>query len=166
MHKRRSGNSGSSNNGYHPSSISNSSTNNNMMYGGRGGTGRGGGRSSSYNRVSTEDVESGTMNAKETNAMIMEQQNNERIAELHDSVARLKGLTMDIHREVKEQNKFLDDLENNFGTVGTMLAGSLKKIGTMLEKGGAKHMCYMVAFVVFVMVFLYWLMTYKGQSGA
>ena len=38
-----------------------------------------------------------------------------------------------------------------------MLKGSLNRIGTMFERGGAKHMCYLVGFVVFVMVFLYWL---------
>jgi blocked-early-in-transport protein 1 len=36
----------------------------------------------------------------------------------------------------------------------------------MLESGGAKHMCYMVGFVVLVIIFLYWVMTYKGQGGA
>ena len=65
------------------------------MYGGRGGysdiegggggvRGRGGGMSSS-----------------DANANILESQNNERINELSDHVARLKGLTLEIGNEVR-----------------------------------------------------------------
>lgn len=113
------------------------------------------------------NLENGRMSGiGDTNANIMEQQNNDRISELHESVARLKGLTIDIGNEVREQNSLLDDMGEGFASTSDLLAGSLRRIGTMLESGGAKHMCYMVTFVVFVMVFLYWLMTYKGTSGA
>ena len=97
------------------------------------------------------------MSSHEANAGIMESQNNDRISELSDQVARLKGLTLDIGNEVQEQNRLLDGMGDSFGNVGDMLAGSLQRMGIMLERGGAKHMCYLVAFVVFVMVFLYWL---------
>lgn len=97
------------------------------------------------------------MSSNETNANIMETQNNDRISELSDQVARLKGLTVDIGNEVREQNSLLDNMGDGFSSVGDMLKGSLSRIGTMLERGGAKHMCYLVGFVVFVMVFLYWL---------
>ena len=126
-----------------------------IMYGYRGG----------YNPSHLESGRGG-MNARDTNANIMEQQNNDRISELSDQVSRLKGLTIDIGNEVREQNSLLDDMGEGFASTGDLLAGSLRRIGTMLESGGAKHMCYMVAFVVFVMVFLYWLMTYKGTNGA
>jgi blocked-early-in-transport protein 1 len=113
--------------------------------GGRGGSGR---------------------SARETYAGIMEQQNNDKVSELSEHIARLKGLTIDIGNEVREQNSLLDNMHDGFLNTQDMLAGSLRRIGTMLESGGAKHMCYMVGFVVFVMVFLYWVMTYKGKSGA
>jgi blocked early in transport 1 len=116
---------------------------------GRGGGGRGGG-----------------LSAGDANANILEQQNNERINDLADHVARLKGLTIDIGNEVREQNSLLDNMGDGFENTRDMLQGSLRRIGTMLEQGGAKHMCYMVAFCVFVMIFLWWLMSYKGQSGA
>ena len=124
------------------------------MYGGNGG----------YNPDRLET--GGGMSASEMNANIMEQQNNDKIAELSEQVARLKGLTVDIGNEVREQNSLLDTMGDSFSGVGDMLAGSLRRIGTMLERGGAKHMCYMIGFVVFVMVFLYWVMNHKGQSGA
>lgn len=117
--------------------------------------------SGNYNPGSLESGRAG-----DTNANIMEQQNNDRISELSESVARLKGLTIDIGNEVREQNSLLDDMGDGFSSTSDLLAGSLRRIGTMLESGGAKHMCYLVTFVVFVMVFLYWLMTYKGTNGA
>lgn len=132
---------------YRRHNSSGNKTSNGNMYGNRGG----------YNPSS---LESGT------NSQIMEQQNNDRISELSDQVARLKGLTIDIGNEVKEQNSLLDDMGEGFMSTQDLLSGSLRRIGTMLESGGAKHMCYMVLFVVFVMVFLYWLMTYKGTNGA
>jgi blocked-early-in-transport protein 1 len=124
------------------------------MYGRRGGS---------------ADVERGSRGGggvNDTNANIMEQQNNERIYELSEQVARLKGLTIDIGNEVREQNSLLDTMGDGFQNTKDMLSGSLQRIGTMLESGGAKHMCYMVGFVVFVIVFLYWMMTFKGTTGA
>lgn len=106
------------------------------------------------------------MSASDANASIMEQQNNERINLLSDQVARLKGLTIDIGNEVREQNSLLDNMGDGFQNTRDMLAGSLQRIGTMLQTGGGKHMCYMVMFCVFVMVFLWWMMSYKGTNGA
>lgn len=119
-----------------------------------------------YRSTNPYSLESGRGGADDTNANIMEMQNNDRISELSDQVSVLKGLTIDIGNEVQEQNSLLDDMGEGFSQTRELLAGSLRRIGHMLESGGAKHMCYMVLFVVFVMVFLYWLMTHKGKSGA
>ena len=121
-------------------------------------------RNGGYNRVSGDVERGGGYN--DTNANILEQQNNERIFELSEQVSRLKGLTIDIGNEVREQNSLLDQMGDGFSNVGDMIQGSMRRIGSMLESGGAKHMCYMVGFVVFVVIFLYWMMTFKGQSGA
>jgi blocked-early-in-transport protein 1 len=77
-----------------------------------------------------------------------------------------KGLTLDINKEVREQNTFLDQMEQGFENAGDMLKDSLGRIGIMLDSTSGKHMCYMVMFAVFVVVFLYWMMTYKGKNGA
>ena len=102
----------------------------------------------------------------DTNSNILEQQNNERILELSDQVSRLKGLTIDIGNEVQEQNSLLDGMGDGFMNTRDLLQGSIARIGTMLDSGGAKHMCYMVGFVVFTVTFLYWVMTHKGTNGA
>eukprot|EP00815_Leptocylindrus_aporus_P012374 CAMPEP_0116064460 /NCGR_PEP_ID=MMETSP0322-20121206/9118_1 /TAXON_ID=163516 /ORGANISM="Leptocylindrus danicus var. apora, Strain B651" /LENGTH=125 /DNA_ID=CAMNT_0003550463 /DNA_START=236 /DNA_END=610 /DNA_ORIENTATION=+ len=103
------------------------------------------------------NLESGTYRKNgDTNSNIMEQQNNERISELSEQVARLKGLTIDIGNEVREQNSLLDNMGDNFGNVGDLLQGTMRRIGTLLDRGGGRHMLILVGFVVFVMVFLYW----------
>lgn len=130
----------------------------------------------SYNNGGYGDVEGGSQNnnnnmrrggrGSDANSNILEQQNNERVDELADQVALLKGLTIDIGNEVREQNNLLDGIGDGFSNTRDMLQGSLRRIGTMLEEGGSKHMCYMVTFIVFIMVFLWWLMSHKGKSGA
>jgi blocked-early-in-transport protein 1 len=144
---------------------SSSSNNSNSMYGNRSGGGydvEGGGLGSRRGAGRG----GGGLSARDANANILEEQNNERVNELSEHVARLKGLTLDIGNEVREQNSLLDGMGDGFQNTGDMLQGSLMRIGTMLESGGAKHMCYMVLFAVSVMVFLWWLMSYKGTSGA
>mmetsp|Transcript_14102 Transcript_14102/g.18470 ORF Transcript_14102/g.18470 Transcript_14102/m.18470 type:complete len:132 (+) Transcript_14102:235-630(+) len=109
------------------------------------------------------NLESGTYRKNgDTNSNIMEQQNNERISELSEQVARLKGLTIDIGNEVREQNSLLDNMGDNFGNVGDLLQGTMRRIGTLLDRGGGRHMLILVGFVVFVMVFLYWVMSHKS----
>jgi len=114
------------------------------------------------------DIEGGMRRSRgagggDANSNILEQQNNERINELSEHVSRLKGLTIDIGNEVREQNSLLDNMSDGFQNTRDMLQGSLRRIGTMLEQGGAKHMCYMVGFCVSVMLFLWWLMSSKGR---
>lgn len=101
----------------------------------------------------------------DTNSNILEQQNNERINELSDQVSRLKGLTIDIGNEVREQNSLLDNMGDGFMHTGDMLRNSLTRIGTMLESGGTKHMMYMIGFCVLAMCFLWWLMSFKSKNN-
>lgn len=142
MHQRRNGGASKSNGNHY-----NSMSYNNLESGG-GGYGRGG------------------RSANDMNSNILEQQNNAYINELSDQVQHLKRITLDIGNEVNEQNRFLDGMGDGFSNTRDLLAGSLRQIGTMLESGGSKHMCYMVSFIVFAMVFLYWVITYKGTNGA
>lgn len=101
----------------------------------------------------------------DANSNILEQQNNERLNLLSDQVARLKGLTVEIGNEVREQNSLLDSMGDGFMNTRDMLRSSLARIGTMLETGGTKHMLYMVAFCVCAMCFLWWLMRFQSKKG-
>lgn len=112
---------------------------------------------------SYSNMESGMNHSNgDTNSSIMEAQNNESIDELTEQVARLKGLTIEIGNEVREQNNILDNLGNSFGNVGDLLQGTMRRVSSLLDRGGAKHMFYLIAFVVGVMVFLYWVVSHKS----
>lgn len=64
--------------------------------------------------------------------------------------------------EVREQNGLLDGMGDTFQNTRDMLGNSLMRVGTMLQSGGAKHMCYMVAFGVGVLIFLWRVMHWKS----
>eukprot|EP00741_Cyanophora_paradoxa_P002337 tig00000600_g2267.t1 len=89
---------------------------------------------------------------------LLEQQNDSQIEELGSKVALLKNLTIDIGNEVKSQNKMLDTMDSDFVGVGGMLKNTMTKLNDMVKKGGSKHMCYLMLFVVGVIVFLYMLL--------
>jgi hypothetical protein len=40
-----------------------------------------------------------------------------------------------------------------------LLKGAMKKLDSIAQQGGNKHMCYLAIFVVFVFLLLYFLMT-------
>jgi len=147
MHQRRSaattnsGNSVASSNS-HFNSRNNSGSNNNMY---------------SRNNNNSNNIDG----YNDTNANILEQQNNEHIDQLSSQITRLKHLTIDIGNEVQEQNSLLDSMGDGFQSTKDLLQQSLGRIGTMLQSGGSKHMCYMISFIVFAMVFLYWVMAYR-----
>ena len=113
-------------------------------------------RNAASNGYDPENGNTHNNNNGDASQALMEEQNNNRLHELSDQVARLKGLTIEIGNEVREQNTLLDDMGDGFGAVQNLLAASLGRIGTMLQTGGPKHMCYLITFVVAVMVFLYW----------
>jgi blocked early in transport 1 len=142
-----------------PLSANNNNKNSNMY-------GRRSNGVSSFSDVEGGRHRGGGMSASDANSSILEQQNNERINELSEQVARLKGLTIDIGNEVREQNSLLDGMNDGFVNTRDLLTNSLSRIGTMLESGGTKHMCYMVLFIVFVLCFLWWLMSHKSTRGA
>jgi blocked early in transport 1 len=142
-------------------STENKSTNNNNMYSRSVGSNTDieGGRVSMRSTTNGGRGSNNHKSINDTNANILEQQNNERMNELANHVALLKGLTIEIGNEVREQNSLLDNMNDGFSNTRDLLQNSLHRIGTMLQHGGTKHMCYMVIFCVSIMMILWWLMS-------
>eukprot|EP00639_Heterosigma_akashiwo_P000535 CAMPEP_0194579012 /NCGR_PEP_ID=MMETSP0292-20121207/13225_1 /TAXON_ID=39354 /ORGANISM="Heterosigma akashiwo, Strain CCMP2393" /LENGTH=116 /DNA_ID=CAMNT_0039431831 /DNA_START=132 /DNA_END=482 /DNA_ORIENTATION=+ len=107
----------------------------------------------------------GYSRVNETNQNLMEMENNAHIAELGDSVAMLKDLSNDIGAEVKRQNAYLDGMGNQMDGTSALLGNTMKKLSTMLQSGGGKHMCYLIAFIVFVFLVIWWIIGHKGTDG-
>ncbi|ETV72361.1 hypothetical protein H257_12511 [Aphanomyces astaci] len=101
-----------------------------------------------------------SVNAEQTHRL-MEDQNDEKIDQLSIQIGALKKMTQDINNAVKEDNKFLDGMGQDFDNTDSLMGGTLKKLGNMMDTGGGKHMWMLIGFVVVVFVLLYFLMTGK-----
>ncbi|EQC41685.1 hypothetical protein SDRG_01643 [Saprolegnia diclina VS20] len=116
-------------------------------------------RAALYNRLSNTPT-SNSATAEQTQRL-MEDQNDEKIDQLSIQIGTLKDLTRTINNQVTEDNRFLGDMDRAFSNTESLMGGTLKKLGTMMEQGGPKHMCMLITFVVVVFVLMYLLMTGK-----
>ncbi|KAG9409370.1 hypothetical protein AC1031_019624 [Aphanomyces cochlioides] len=110
-----------------------------------------------YSRQSNPST---SVNAEQTHRL-MEEQNDEKIDQLSIQIGALKKMTQDIQNAVKEDNRFLDGMSQDFDHTDSLMGGTLKKLGNMMEQGGGRHMWLLVGFVLVVLILLYFLMTGK-----
>ncbi|XP_065192655.1 BET1 homolog [Sycon ciliatum] len=83
---------------------------------------------------------------------------NDRIVEsMTAKVAQLKSVSLDIGREVREQNAELLGMGSEFDNAGGLLGSTMKRLGLMSKAGHNNWMCYMIAFVLFVFFVTYFL---------
>lgn len=86
---------------------------------------------------------------------VWEEQNNAATARLGAQIDQLKQVTIAINTEVNEQNDQLSGFIDKMGRTGQLMAGTLNKLGVMLETGGGRHMCFLVMSVVGIFLFMY-----------
>ena len=70
-------------------------------------------------------------------------------------VGQLKELSIAIGSHVKEDNRLLGDLDNSFDSAGSLLSGTMKRLGSLADSGGNRHMLYLALFVIFVLLLVY-----------
>lgn len=83
------------------------------------------------------------------------QANDQQLEEMGEKVAALKQFTIDIGREAKMQNAMLNNMEDDFSSAGSLLDVTVKRLGEMMNTGGSNHMCYLVAFIFGLFMFIY-----------
>lgn len=66
--------------------------------------------------------------------------------------------------QVKSQNDLISGMEGQMFDAGGLLGGTLRRINTMMAKGGSRHMCYLVAFIVFVFVFIWYILKHSTKG--
>lgn len=87
----------------------------------------------------------------------IEEQNEELTEKLSDKVHVLKSLTIDLGYEVKEQNKFLSNVDEDFERTGGFLS---KTMGRVVRLGKGSHnyyILYLFLFSVFIF-FIIWIL--------
>eukprot|EP00274_Cyanoptyche_gloeocystis_P007163 CAMPEP_0196664502 /NCGR_PEP_ID=MMETSP1086-20130531/57423_1 /TAXON_ID=77921 /ORGANISM="Cyanoptyche gloeocystis , Strain SAG4.97" /LENGTH=66 /DNA_ID=CAMNT_0042000847 /DNA_START=162 /DNA_END=362 /DNA_ORIENTATION=+ len=65
---------------------------------------------------------------------------------------------MDIESEVRDQNRMLDGMDNDFGTASGMIKGTMQRMKHMLETTSTKKMIYVALIAAGVILFLYFLL--------
>jgi blocked-early-in-transport protein 1 len=70
-------------------------------------------------------------------------------------------LSIDIGDEVRGQNRFLNDMDENFDSAGGFLAGSMKRVMNMGKAGHNRWMCYMMIFIIIVFFVVYYIISWR-----
>eukprot|EP00123_Amoebidium_parasiticum_P012244 comp21218_c0_seq1/m.28857 comp21218_c0_seq1/g.28857 ORF comp21218_c0_seq1/g.28857 comp21218_c0_seq1/m.28857 type:complete len:120 (-) comp21218_c0_seq1:377-736(-) len=94
--------------------------------------------------------------AQERQQRSHEQDNDSLILDLHNKVGMLKNLSHGIGDEVRAQNRFLDDMHDDFDKSNNLLTSSMRRLKTLAAKGGG-NFCYLSLFCIFVFFVTYWL---------
>ncbi|CAH1787483.1 unnamed protein product [Owenia fusiformis] len=87
---------------------------------------------------------------------------NQRMSEnLAQKVNRLKGIAFDMESETKDQNRFIDGVDDDFNSTTGLLSGSFGRITHMVQsgKGNRKMQCYIILGLVGLFFIAYFLIS-------
>ena len=79
---------------------------------------------------------------------------------LSQSAERLGQLSMNIHDELNQQNKMLDEMDNDLETAGENLDIITRKTKELIEKSGGKGNCMLILCLIVTAVVLFLLIIY------
>ncbi|KAI9659593.1 MAG: hypothetical protein M1831_003674 [Alyxoria varia] len=85
-----------------------------------------------------------------------ERQNNSRIDELASKVSALRGVTVDIYDNARNQ-EVLDSSNELFSNLSTSLKGSAGRLGRMAQQGNKVAILKLAGILVAVILLLYWI---------
>ncbi|KAL4225446.1 protein transport protein bet1 [Mactra antiquata] len=83
-----------------------------------------------------------------------ENQNQEDL--LSKKARTLKSLTIEIGNEVRDQNKMLNGMDDDFDSSGNLLQASMNRLKAITRMGGYRQMWYLLLFCLFVF-FVCWM---------
>ena len=86
----------------------------------------------------------------------VEDENDKMEEELSHKVKALKSLTIDIGEEVRQQNKELSGMNDDFDKGGGLLDATVNRLKRITRSGGHKHICYLMMFGLFIF-FIIWM---------
>ena len=84
------------------------------------------------------------------------EENNEYLeGELKGKISALKSLSIDIGTEVKEQNKFLKSMDDQFDSTHSMFSNTIGKVLKLAKSNHKYYIYYLLAFCLFVFLVLW-----------
>lgn len=87
---------------------------------------------------------------------MLEHENMQEEELLSKKVHALKSLTIDIGNEVRDQNKFLKGMDDDFDSSSNFLHASMQRLQGITRMGGYKQLWYLLLFCLFVF-FICWI---------
>ncbi|KXJ22487.1 BET1-like protein [Exaiptasia diaphana] len=89
---------------------------------------------------------------------IMEAENNRLVDNLSNKISMLKGIAIDIDKESKHQNRYIDGMSDDFGSTSGLLSGSAQRLAHMIGSGKSNRtlMCYIITGLVVLFLILYY----------
>ncbi|NXR12031.1 BET1 protein, partial [Semnornis frantzii] len=88
---------------------------------------------------------------------VYEEENDRLTESLRTKVSAIKSLSIEIGTEVKNQNKMLSEMENDFESTGGLLGATMGRLRTLSRGSQTKLLCYMMLFSFFVFFVIYWI---------
>ncbi|KAI8062638.1 hypothetical protein BC940DRAFT_322020 [Gongronella butleri] len=76
--------------------------------------------------------------------------------ELGSKISALKNITIDMHQDVNDQDRLLNDSDNVFAGFGNTLRASLGRMNRMVSKRHQRQLCFYVTIAVAVFFILYY----------
>ena len=85
----------------------------------------------------------------------LEEENEALEGELKGKISALKSLSINIGEEVKEQNKFLRSMDDQFDSTHSMFSNTIGKVLKLAKSNHKYYIYYLLAFCLFVFLVLY-----------
>ncbi|RWS16266.1 BET1-like protein [Dinothrombium tinctorium] len=91
----------------------------------------------------------------------LEMENNAFVDGLRTKVGALKNLTIDMGEEIREQNKYLKEMDNDFDSTQGLLSSSFNRVKRLAMAGHNKYILYLILFSLFVFFVIYVLIRFR-----
>ena len=85
----------------------------------------------------------------------LEEENEYLEGELKGKISALKSLSIDIGTEVKEHNKFLKEMDDQFDSTHSMFSNTIGKVLRLAKSNHKYYIYYLLAFCMFVFLVLW-----------
>lgn len=92
-----------------------------------------------------------------------EQQNNSRLSELSSKISALRGVTVDIYDNARDQN-VIDNSSEVFSSMTTSIKGSAGRLGRMAQQGNKVAIFKLAGIIIGVVVVLWWGLSFLLRS--
>ncbi|KAI9303234.1 hypothetical protein BJ944DRAFT_105891 [Cunninghamella echinulata] len=98
----------------------------------------------------------GAGSSRKDNGFVFEQQNDIRLNELGSKLSALKNITIDIHQDVTNQDRVLNESHNVFDGFGSTLQNSFGRMNRMVSKRHQRQLCFYVTIMIAIFFILYY----------